>query len=183
MLVCQRQTEEHEDCARDSTRWEMAVGPRPSRSGALNFLWNLLTIKYEPARSVILNFRMCPPDFALLIRAEHTTLRGRSLSPAERPREETKTTWNVARSRNVSIIFSARYLIFMKDSGISNTFGKKNSRRTAMTIPFIERAKSGTPEERASAGESVLKATLSSVSPPVNVRKFSRATRYGQEAD
>lgn len=40
------------------------VGSARARS-SLNFLWNLLTIKYEPGRSVILNFRMCPPGLSL----------------------------------------------------------------------------------------------------------------------
>jgi len=70
MLVCQRQTEEHE--RRTGTRLDPMGKWRSGRArvAALNFLWNLLTIKYELACSVILNFRMCPLGFVLPIRGE-----------------------------------------------------------------------------------------------------------------
>jgi len=63
-LVYQRKTEAHEPWravvweTRSDGKWQS--GRTRVASGALNFLWNLLTIKYEPVRSVILNFRMGP---------------------------------------------------------------------------------------------------------------------------
>lgn len=46
--LVRRQTRQGDTNTGGSCRWEMVGGPpRPSRSEALNFLWNLLTIKYE----------------------------------------------------------------------------------------------------------------------------------------
>lgn len=94
-------------------RWEMAVGGHtPSRKlGALNFLWNLLTIKYEPVRSVILNFRMCPPGSVIFLFGSRVP--SVPLSRRIRGRGDVE---NVVRGIYQSSS-STRYLIFMKDSG------------------------------------------------------------------
>jgi len=141
---------------RDSTRWEMAVEPRPSRSGALNFLWNPLTIKYELARSVILNFRMCPSDFVLPIRSE--------CHPFPPPPSAEGTSDVERRSRDISIIFTgSRYLIFMKDSGYQ-TRSRRKAAREEMTTVYRRRRKKGKLGRKDFDGEGDFKA-LSSINP------------------
>lgn len=151
-----RRNTSKEEQERDSTRWEMAVGPRPSRSGALNFLWNLLTIKYELARSVILNFRMCPHGFVLPIRGTSVTLSRRLLPHSIR------AAWNVVREIYPSSS-SSRYLIFMKDSG-SQTRSRRKTVEDEMTTVYRDRRKKGKLRRKGFDDESDFQA-LSPVNP------------------
>lgn len=155
-----------EERERDSTRWEMAVGPRPSRSGALNFLWNLLTIKYELARSVILNFRMCPHGFVLPIRGVTSVTLSRCPLP-----HRTRAAWNVVRGIYPSSS-SSRYLIFMKDSG-SQTCSRRKTVGDEMTTVYRERRKKGKLRRKGFDDESDFQA-LSSVNSLRERRKILR---------
>lgn len=101
----------------DSVRWEMAVGPHPSRKRvALNFLWNLLTIKYEPVRSVILNFRICPAR----LRNPFHFWGGERHPPREEPGKR--------RSRDISIILQRVVFNFHERFRAPDALEKKNTR-------------------------------------------------------
>lgn len=113
-----------------------------SHSEALNFLWNLLTIKYEPARSVILNFKMCPPDLAHPIRGECHPISG-ALS-RETPKTGTSFAGCIHHLQRAAFNFHERFRI--PDARSKRKTARKKDVRTVYRAR--EGAREVIPEEK-----------------------------------